>query len=206
MDAARRGGQRLPRISREGTGLSDTVSVGVAVSFLRMNVPPIEPAPALPPGTEVVHANACSVPFYRYLYNTVGADYLWWLRRTVPDPQLARILSSPALAIYVLYQNGEPAGFYELDSGRWPAVNLGYFGMLPHAVGRGMGHALLRHAVDFVWRAQPQAMTVNTCTADHPRALPGYKRVGFRVFREEFERWDIPVSLGLTIPDRLILR
>jgi GNAT superfamily N-acetyltransferase len=173
---------------------------------MRMNQRPRESAPNLPSKFQIVRAEAPTVAFYRYLYNTVGADYVWWLRRTVPDLQLARILSSPAVAIYVLYQDGEPAGFYELDSGRWPSVNLGYFGMLPHAVGRGMGHAFLRHAVDFVWRARPQAMTVNTCTADHPRALPGYKRVGFRVFREEFERWDIPKSLGLTIPDRLILR
>ena len=100
---------------------------------------------------------------------------------------------------------GEPAGFYELDSGRWPAVNLGYFGLMPHAIGSGMGYAFLRQAVDFTWRARPQAMTVNTCTADHRRALPGYKRAGFRVVREEFERWDIPVALGLDIPPGLIL-
>ncbi len=185
--------------------MSDTVSVGVTVTFLRMIAPPVEPAPALPPDAEVVHVAHCSVSFYRYLYNTVGADYVWWLRRTVPDQQLARLLSSPAVAIYALYQNGEPAGFYELDSARWPVVNLGYFGLLPHAVGTGMGSAFLRHAVDFVWRARPHAMTVNTCTADHPRALPGYLRAGFKVTREEFERWDIPTSLGLKIPPRLIL-
>ena len=186
--------------------MQDVVNVGVTVTFLRMSAPPVEAAPVLPPGAEVVHVKNCSVGFYRYLDNTVGADYVWWLRRTVPDQQLARILSSPAVAIYVLYQDGEPAGFYELDSGRWPSVNLGYFGLMPHAVGTGMGQAFLRHAVDFVWRTRPQAMTVNTCTADHPRALPGYKRAGFRVMREEFERWDIPVSLGLAIPERLILR
>ena len=185
--------------------MEEIVRVGVTVTFLRMNAPATEPAPLLPPGTEVVHARECSVAFYRYLYNTIGADYVWWLRRSVSDTHLARILSSPSVGIYVLYQYGEPAGFYELDSGRWPAINLGYFGLMPHAVGRGMGTAFLRHALDFAWRARPQAMTVNTCTADHPRALPAYKRVGFRVVREEFERWDIPVALGLKIPERLIL-
>src|SRR3712207_8210857 len=49
-----------------------------------------------------------------------------------------------------------------------------YFGLLPHAIGRGMGRALLRHAVETAWTGGTRAVTVNTCTADHPRALPNY--------------------------------
>ena len=84
------------------------------------------------------------------------------------------------MSIHVLLLDGKPAGFYELDSTPWPAVNLSYFGLMPHAVGKGLGFAFLRHAVDASGRAGPQAMTVNTCTADHPRALPTYVRAGFR--------------------------
>ena len=73
--------------------MEEIVRVGVTVTFLRMNAPATEPAPLLPPGTEVVHARECSVAFYRYLYNTIGADYVWWLRRSVSDTHLARILS-----------------------------------------------------------------------------------------------------------------
>jgi hypothetical protein len=46
-------------------------------------------------------------------------------------------------------------------------------------------------------------MTVNTCTADHPRAMGTYLRAGFRPVREVREQWNIPVRLGLVIPDRL---
>jgi len=45
-----------------------------------------------------------------------------------------------------------------------------------------------------------RAITVNTCTADHPRALPNYKRVGFREMRAVDEIWDIPRKLGLKKP------
>ena len=48
-------------------------------------------------------------------------------------------------------------------------------------------------------------MTVNTCTADHPRALPTYLRAGFRPVREMREEWNVPLRLGLDIPDRLRL-
>ncbi len=178
--------------------------VAVVVTFLRMDRPPAEPAPDLPHGMEVRLEPYCSVATYRYLYNTVGASYLWWLRRAASDQQIAGVLRNPAVSIHVLYDNDDRiAGFYELDATPWPAVNLGYFGLMPHAVGRGMGLAFLRHAVDEVWRRGARAMTVNTCTADHPHALPTYLRAGFRPVRDMREEWQVPLRLGLDIPDRL---
>ena len=61
----------------------------------------------------------------------------------------------------------------------------------------------VRQAVDMVWRSGARGMTVNTCTADHPRALPSYLRAGFRTVRQVRELWNVPVRLGMTIPDRL---
>ena len=144
-----------------------------------------------------------SVGFYRYLYNTVGADYVWWLRRTDAGRRLAALLRDPLVSIHVLYADGEPAGFFELDARGWPDVNLSYFGLMPHAVGTGVGYAFLRQAVDMVWRSARAGMTVNTCTADHPRALPTYLRAGFRTMRQVRELWNVPLRLGMSIPDRL---
>ena len=185
-------------------GVEEIVRVNVMVTFLRMDAAPREPAPALPEGAEVRHASGCTVAFYRYLYDTVGARYVWWLRRTMADRQLAALLRDPRVSIQVLYIDGEPAGFYELDRTNSPLVNISYFGLMPHAVGRGMGYAFLRHAVDAAWRSGARAITVNTCTADHPRALPAYRRAGFRVLREVPELWEIPVRLGLVIPPALL--
>ncbi len=172
----------------------------VVVTFLRMDRRPEDAAPALPEGAEVRLARDCSVAQYRALYDGVGAQYLWWLRRVMPDRQLEALLRDSRVAVYVLYQDGKPAGFYELDSTAWPTVNLAYFGLLPHAVGHHLGYAFLRHAVDAVWRGGARAMTVNTCTADHPRALPTYLRAGFRIVREMREEWNIPRRLGLVVP------
>src|SRR6201996_2547379 len=97
--------------------------VGVTVTFMRMDRAPQVQGPSLAPGLQVVRAQAPSVPFYRYLYNTVGADYLWWLRRTTPDHELAALLGDKAVAIHTLYARGEPAGFYELDARTPPDVN-----------------------------------------------------------------------------------
>jgi GNAT superfamily N-acetyltransferase len=178
--------------------------VAVEVTFLRMDRPPEGPRPATPPGAQVVLAERCTVGFYRYLYDGVGRHHVWWLRRTLADEQLAGILDDPANSVHVLMHHGEPAGFYELDRRNRPVVNLSYFGLLPHALGRGMGRALLRHAVEAAWNTGgTRAMTVNTCTADHPRALPNYLAAGFRPVRAVREVWQVPMRLGLPIPERL---
>ena len=124
---------------RHGAG---DARVGVTVTFLRMDQPPAEAAPGLPPGRQVVRVGAPTVGFYRYLYNTVGADYVWWLRRTMSDRDLAAMLRDPLVSLHVLYADGEPAGFFELDARGWTDVNLSYFGLLPHAVGSGLGYAV----------------------------------------------------------------
>ena len=183
--------------------MEPVVRVGVAVTFLRMDRPPAEAAPALPSGCQVVRAEAASVPFYRYLYNTVGADYVWWLRRSMSDDDLAALLRDPMVSIHVLYAGGEPGGFFELDARYWPDINLGYFGLMPRMIGTGVGYAFLRQSVDTVWRAGARGMTVNTCTADHARALPTYLRAGFHVTRQVREVWNVPTRLGLRIPDHL---
>ncbi|WP_135467063.1 GNAT family N-acetyltransferase [Crenalkalicoccus roseus] len=186
-----------------GAAPEAVVPVAVDVTFLRMDRPPRDPAPALPADARVERLARCTVRFYRYLYDTVGHDYVWWLRRTLSDAELAALLADPVISVHVLYRGGEPAGFYELDRRNRPAVNLAYFGLLPHAIGQGLGRAFLRHAVDAAWAEGARAVTVNTCTADHPRALPNYRAAGFVTLRTVRELWRVPVRLGLPIPERL---
>ena len=182
--------------------MQPTTRVGVRVTFLRMDQRGPAPRP-LPPDTELVRLSHCTVPFYRYLYGTVGAPYVWWLRRSLSDEALGRILANPAVSVHVLYRGGEPAGFFELDASAAPFVNISYFGLLPLQTGKGLGVAFLDAAVDAAWGEGARTVTVNTCTADHPRALPNYLRAGFHTVRVIDEIWDVPNRLGLSIPQHL---
>src|SRR6201996_4810746 len=128
--------------------MASVTRVGVTVTFLRMNQAPATPGPSLGPEFQIVRTQAPTVAFYRYLYNTVGADYLWWLRRATPDHELAALLRDKAVTIHTLYAQGEPAGFFELDARTWPDVNLSYFGLMPGIIGHGTGLAFLRAAID----------------------------------------------------------
>jgi GNAT superfamily N-acetyltransferase len=177
----------------------------VTVVFLRMLRPPERPPAIMPPGVTLTRERL-SVPEYRKLYNDVGTPWLWWLRRMMPDDQLARHLARPSLSTYVLRMNGNDAGFFETDAAHWPFVNLNYFGLKPEFIGRGLGRKFLDAAVDSVFigaSSQLSGMTVNTCSADHPRALPNYIAAGFVEYRRAREEWDIPTRLGLTVPKHL---
>jgi len=177
--------------------------VAVTVTFLRMDRPPDEPPRLLPASASLVRLARCTVPFYRYLYDTVGGPHLWWMRRTMTDAALAGVLDDPAISVRVLYTGGEPAGFFELDGRLATTMNIAYFGLMPRAVGQGLGSAFLRAAVDAGFALGHRPLTVNTCTADHPRALPSYLRAGFSPVRTVREIWDIPNRLGLAIPPHL---
>ncbi len=184
--------------------MQPTTRVGVRVTFLRMEERNPAPRP-LPADTDLVRLASCSVPFYRYLYGTVGGPYVWWLRRSLSDEQLESILRHPAVSVHVLYRGGEPAGFFELDASNRPVVNISYFGLTPAATGIGLGSAFLDATVEAAWAEGARAITVNTCTADHPRALPNYMRAGFHRVRVVEEVWDVPNRLGLQIPSHLRL-
>ncbi len=181
----------------------ETTRIAVLVTFLRQETPPPAGPIDLPAHASIVRATQPTVGFYRYLYDTAGASYVWWLRRTMPEAQLAALLGSPGVSLHVLYRHAEPAGFFELDARAVHTVNISYFGLLPHAIGQGMGTTLLRLAMATAWAHKPRAVTVNTCTADHPRALPNYLRAGFTPVRTAREIWDVPNRLGLVIPDHL---
>lgn len=178
-----------------------TERANVTVVFLRMTHPIPRPPVSLPKGVTITRERL-DVASYRALYNEIGAPWLWWLRRVMPDDMLARHLASPTVATYLLRVKGEVAGFFETDAGHWPFVNLNYFGLREAFIGRGLGGLLLHAAVDSVFTGAVglAGMTVNTCSADHPRALPNYIAAGFKEYRRAREEWDIPVRLGLTIP------
>jgi GNAT superfamily N-acetyltransferase len=176
----------------------------VTVVFLRMNHRPERPPVVLPEGA-VLEPERLSVEAYRALYNEVGTPWLWWLRRIMPDELLAKHLARPSVAIHMLRVEGKVAGFFETDAAFWPDVNLNYFGLVPGEIGKGLGKILLDAAVDSVFLNTTglRGMTLNTCSADHPRALPNYMAAGFREVRRVREVWDIPCRLGLTVPERL---
>ncbi|GBQ83380.1 GNAT family N-acetyltransferase [Gluconobacter albidus] len=177
-------------------------STRLAVDVTFLEVCSSRPSPVLPEGFSLSRMTGDEVvALYRFLYLTVGQDYCWWMRRSMPDAELGEILHDPAVHFMVLRDSrGEPAGFYELDLRQGGDANLAYFGLLPQAMGRGLGRVLLDHAVARAFGAGSWRLRVNTCTLDHPNALPNYRRAGFSVRHIVSETWDVPDEY---VPERL---
>jgi GNAT superfamily N-acetyltransferase len=167
--------------------------IETVVTYLEMTEAPRRaPSGAPCPGLEVRHAKDCTVGFYRFLYDAVGGPWTWTERKLLTDEQLERILADPHIEVHVLFADGAPAGYVELDRRRWPDVEIAYFGLLPAFIGRGLGRYLLDWAIAHAWEASPARLWLHTCDLDHPRALAVYEAAGFRAYGSRRERVAVP--------------
>ncbi len=173
-------------VQEAGTELDYTVT------WLEMTECPHYPWPNLPathPAT-LLHAEAPPVWYFLTLYDAVGRDYAWEDMHSEDPATLQAWLDLPDVALYTLMMKGWPQGFFLLDASETTHTELSYFGLVPEAVGQGLGKYLLRTAILTAWdRDGLPKLTVNTCTLDHPRALQTYQASGFTpVRRETFTR------------------
>lgn len=165
--------------------------VEVAITWLEMTARPAYPRPHVPPGpvSALIAAERPPLWYFLSLYERVGAEYEWTDQIDAPADEVSAFLQDPAVTLYTFMRGGWPHGFFLLDS-RAPGVcNLAYFGLVPEAIGRGLGTFLVQTAVHMAWdRPGVERVTVNTNSLDHPRALPLYQKAGFEPYRREIVR------------------
>jgi GNAT superfamily N-acetyltransferase len=88
-------------------------------------------------------------------------------------------------------------GMLELDFRTQRECLIRFLGLVPELAGKGLGKWLFAQALALAWRPGVGRVTVNTCTLDHPAALPSYLREGFRPVRRAFESFPDPRLAGL---------
>ncbi len=159
--------------------------VPTTVTFLEMFAEPLLNVP--PPAQKIalMKAERPPVHYTRYLYATVGADYLWVDQKRISDADLAVTTQDDKYETYVLMCDGCPAGYFELDLRQMPEIELAYFGLVPEYAGRGLGKYLLAQAIKIAWSNDPERLHVETCTLDHPAALPLYQKCGFTPYAQK---------------------
>ena len=166
-------------------------SVEVTVYYLEMLTASSRQLPKSPYELNVLFAKHPTVSYYRYLYDAVGKDYNWVNRKKLSDPELAAIIQHPQNELHVLFADGTPAGFAELDRRQKDEIELVQFGLLPEFVGQGLGKWFLQWTVNRVWEYQPKRFWLHTCTLDHPAALSNYKKAGFVEYKQESIRHQV---------------
>jgi len=158
------------------------------VTWLEMTARPDTPRRDPPmPGLSVIRAHSPTVHFFRYLYDAVGSAYEWTDLHAETDAEISAFAAHEAVHLNVVYLHGCPAGFIMLDYRAAPVAEVAFFGLMPEFIGRGLGPWLLLEGIHDAWDAGATTLTVNTCTLDHPGALPLYRRCGFVPVRSEVQ-------------------
>ncbi len=130
----------------------------------------------------LTHQRKLPLPLYRQLYDAVGRDYLWVNRKWWSDEKLAATIHDDGVEIHCLYADDQIAGFTEIDFRLTPDVEITFFGLLPQFLGKGMSRPFLDTVLQRAWRAPTTRVHLQTCTHDHPAALPLYQKAGFTAF------------------------
>src|SRR5262245_11812629 len=127
----------------------------------------------------------CPPSFGRFLYAEVGRFYHWTDRLSWTDEQIRSHYERPEVTLWVMYCEGAPAGYFELERHSDGSTEVAYFGLMQEFLGRGLGKHLLTAAVEQAWREKPSRVWLHTCTLDDAAAMPNYLKRGFKPFKQE---------------------
>jgi GNAT superfamily N-acetyltransferase len=182
------------RADCEGASVNARV-IDTTVTYLAMGARPTQ-LPPMPntPRLALMKAEKIPLHYYRYLYGAVGGSWLWVERLALGDEELSKKIHAVGIEVFVLYANGSPAGYYELDRRDPGSVRLVYFGLMPEWTGMKIGPWFLGAAVTQAFSRGATELRVNTCTLDHPAALPLYQRLGFAPVRRENRQIKVPAN------------
>jgi len=155
-------------------------------TYLEMTDRSVLSASGAPSGDVTLErSDDCSLALWRHLYAEVGREYHWVDRLAWSDAEIAHYLGDPRLELWILRERGEPAGYFELRAHEDGAVEIAYFGLLPDAVGRGLGKFMLTRAVERAWERGASRVWLHTSSLDHSSALSNYLARGFSIWKQE---------------------
>ena len=158
----------------------------VKTCYLEMHSPDaLEPSDTPVDGLEIRQVSIASPEFNRFLYKTVGKQWLWIDRLVWMANEWRRWVDRDDLETWVAWVQGAPAGYFELERQEGGSIEIAFFGLLPRVIGRGLGGRLLTEAIRRAWAMGASRVWVHTCTLDHPNALANYEARGLKVYREE---------------------
>lgn len=155
-------------------------TIETTVTFLEMTHPPRRPVHHSPPEpVAIMRAENPPPHFYRYMFETIGRPYHWVSRLQMDDGELGDLLADDKTHLHVLYVSGWPAGFcesFEIEDG---VVEIKYFGLVGERIGQGLGSYFFAQMLYLLWSEDVRKILLETCTMDHPHALPLYQKYGF---------------------------
>ena len=166
------------------------------VTCLEMLAPPARKLVAFPADLSLQKVAGTDLTHYREGFRAVGSDIMWFSRLIMPDEKLRAILTHPRIDSFYFKRGTETLGLLELNFAHPTDCELTFFGLVPSAIGGGLGRALMDEALRRAWSRPINRLWVHTCTFDAPQALPFYIRSGFTPYMRMVEIHDDPRLQG----------
>lgn len=167
-------------------------AVAVTVISLEMTDPDQLVTATQPPGATFDIVAGPRPDLSSSFYARVGAPWNWVDRLDWSPEQWLAWVDRPEHHLLICRLDGEEAGYAELEQQEGGNVELAYFGLLPQAVGKGLGRWWLAQALAEAWALPGTTRVwVHTCDLDAPAALPTYRSRGLRECGREVE-WRLP--------------
>ena len=167
--------------------------IAAIATYLEIREPPSGAAPELDGRFERVGGD---IARYRSLYGRIGEPWLWFTRVLMSDAALGRIIAHSDVEALAFVRNGADAALVELDFRREGECEIVFFGLVPEAIGGGLGPRLLQAAIRRGFARPVSRVWLHTCTLDHPAAMSVYLRAGFTPYRRAIEIADDPRLTG----------
>jgi ribosomal protein S18 acetylase RimI-like enzyme len=128
----------------------------------------------------------------KYLYKKIGRKYQWIDRLVWSDQNWIAYVSNKKLSTYVLKNNNDLVGYYELIFDKEKKeTEIAYFGILEEYFGKKLGGFLLSEAIKISFSLDVQRVWLHTSSLDHENALKNYLSRGMTVFKSEILKKEI---------------
>ena len=122
----------------------------------------------------------------KFFYKQIGKNYQWVDRLIWTDKNWIEYVSSPNLFTFVLKNNEEIAGFFELIYHKDKLeTEIAYFGLLKEYIGKKLGGYMLSEAIKKSFSYNVKRVWAHTCSLDHKNALKNYLSRGMKIYNTE---------------------
>ena len=122
----------------------------------------------------------------RFFYKQIGQNYKWNDRLVWDNKKWMNYVSNPKVFTFVLKDNEDIAGFFELIYHKDKSeMEIAYFGLLKDYMAKKLGGYMLSEAIKKSFSYNVKRVWAHTCSLDHRYALNNYLSRGMKIYYTE---------------------
>ena len=122
----------------------------------------------------------------KFFYKQIGQNHHWYDRLVWDDKKWIDYVSNQNVFTFVLKDNENIAGFFELIYHKDKSeMEIAYFGLLKDYMAKKLGGYMLSEAIKISFSYKVKRLWVHTCSLDHKNALKNYLSRGMKIYNTE---------------------